>query len=121
MSAYLAEEVQFVADAQEKIVGAGELGQLLGPQVTLRDELADVRDPELHAGHPHGILVIAQAADAVLHIGLLQEDRVAIFFAPLGLVAEAGGDVVLRILGGGKRPVGLGKGFVEGRRTGEEA
>ncbi len=54
-----------------------------------------MRDAELHAGHPQGVLVVAQAADPVLHVGLLVEDRVPELRPAPRLVLEALGDVGL--------------------------
>ena len=109
--------MKLVADAEEEIVGALEGREVVGAEVVLRGKLVDLGDVELHAGHPHGVLVIAQATHAVLDVGFLVEDGVGILGAPVGLILDARGDVVLRVLGGVVAAVGLREGVVEFLRT----
>ena len=116
----IADEVKLVADAQEEIVGALEVGKLLAAKVIERVQLLHALDAQLHAGHPEGVLIVAQAADAVLDVGFLQEGGVAVFRAARGLVVEAVGDVALGILRGGEVAVGLGKSLVERGLAGDE-
>ena len=71
--------MQFVADAQQEVVAATKRREVVGRHIVLPGEFIDVRDVELHPRHPDGVLIIAQAADAVLDLRLLVENRVAVF------------------------------------------
>lgn len=112
--------VQLVANPEQEIVGVlhrAEFGRL---EVVLLGEFLEARDAEAHAGHPERVLVVAQAADAVLDVGFLDEDRVAVLGAPAGLVAEAGHDVGLGVVLQVMFPVRVGEVLVERGRAGEE-
>jgi hypothetical protein len=100
------------------VLEGAELG---GLQVFLLLELVHPRDAEADAGHPEGVLVVAQAADAVLDIGFLHEDGVAVLRAAAGLVAEAGGDVALGVVAEVMFAVGLCEVLVERLGPGDEA
>ena len=115
-----AHEVEVVAHAQEKVVAAAEGREVVGAQVVLHGEFVDAGDAELHPGHPDGVLVVAQAADAVLDVGLLVENGVGVFRAAARLVVEAHGDVALRVLAHVVAAVSLGKRVVELGRAGDE-
>ena len=91
----LLQVMQLGADAQQEIVGAVEL-LALGRRQQLRiDESLRVGQPPLHFSDPDQVLVIAQAAAAVLHIRFLEKRRVARLFVPVALVAHAPGQVFL--------------------------
>ena len=107
------QEVQLVADAQEEVVTALESLEIIGPEVVLRRQLIDGGDVELHPGHPDGVLVVTQAADAVLDVGFLIEDGVRVLRAPGGLIVEPRLDVLPWVLGRVVAAVGLGEGVVE--------
>ena len=108
-----AHEMEVVADPQEKVVAPVECGEVLGAQVVLRGELVEGRDAQLHAGHPHGVLVVAEAADAILDVGLLIEDGVGEFRAAARLVVQSRGDVALGVFADVVAAVGLRKRIVE--------
>jgi len=67
-----------------KMVGALEGAELGGLQVVLLLQLVHARDAKAHPGHPQGVLIVAQAADAVLDVGLLHEDGVAVLHPAAG-------------------------------------
>lgn len=72
--------VEFVADAEEEVVGAFELPPGGAVEEFASDEIAEVGDVEPDGGHPTEVLVVAESAAAALHIGF--EEAVAV--APLG-------------------------------------
>ena len=116
-----ADEMEFVADAQEEIVGLLGGFDVGGFEVTLGGEIGEGFDAEFHTGHPDGVLEIAQAADAVLHVGLLVEDGVGELGAARGLVVQPGGDVGLGVLARVEVAVGLGEGLGKGGGAGDVA
>ena len=83
-------------------------------------QLLHALDAELHPRHPQRVLIVAQAADAVLDVGLLQKDRVAILRTARGLVLQTGGNVTLGIFRGDEIAVRLRKGLVKRSRAGDE-
>jgi hypothetical protein len=114
-------EVELVAHAEEKIVGAAEGREVVGAHVVLVGEVGEGGVAEFHAGHPGGVLVVAQAADAVLDVGLLVKHRVARLGAPARLIVEARGDVGFRVLVEVVAAVGLGECVEELRGARDEA
>ena len=117
----LAHVMELVAHAEQEVVAALEGAQLGRLQVVLLLQLVHARDAEADAGHPQGVLVVAQAADAVLDVGLLHEDGVAVLRAAAGLVGEARGDVALGVVGEVVLAVGLGEILVERLGARDEA
>ena len=89
--------MEFIADAQQKVISAFEIAQFPRLEVALVDEFIESGDAETHARHPEGVLIIAEAADAIFKIGLLHENRVAMLEAAAALIREAGGDVAFGI------------------------
>ena len=116
----LAHVVQLVPHPEQEMVAALERAQLGRLQVVLFDQFLQPRDAEPHPRHPERVLVVAQAADAVLDVGLLHEDGVAILPPAAGLVVEARGDVAFRVVREVVLAVGLGKILVERLRPGDE-
>ena len=81
--------VELGADAQELVVGAVELLALANREHAGVDEILAVFKSALHPPEPEQVLVIAQAAAAVLDVRLLQENGVARLLVPFALVAHA--------------------------------
>ena len=87
----------------------------------LLGQFVEARDAEPDPGHPEGILVIAEAADAVLDVGFLQKDCVPMLAAAAALVGEPGGDVGLGVGLQVVLAVGVGEILVEGLGARDEA
>ena len=85
--------MNLVADAQEKIVGGFELLTFAGADHFLLLQLAEGTGAVFEKGHPDQVLIIAQAAAAVLDIWFLHESGIAKFRASRRLVLHAGVDV----------------------------
>ena len=105
--------MEVIADTQEEVVAPAECREVLGSQVVLRGELVEGRDAQLHVGHPHGVLVVAEAADAILDVGFLIENGVGEFRAAARLVVQSRGDVALGVFADVVATVGLRKCIVE--------
>ena len=91
----LVQVVQLGADAQEKIVGAVELPALGFVEELLLDQAGGGLHALLEEADPEQVLVIAQAAAAVLDIGFLQINGAAVLLVALGLVLDALGNVLV--------------------------
>ncbi len=115
------DKMQLVADPQHEVVGALKRRQIVRPKVVLGGEFGDRRDVELHPGHPDRVLVVAQAADAVLEVRFLVENGVRKLGAPVRLIVKACGDIALGVFADVVAPVGLREGIVELGRTGDES
>ena len=85
------------ADAQQEIVGGFQLLALAFADEVVRLQLLEGTDAILEEGHPEQVLIVAQAAAAVLEVGLLHAGGVAELGAPGGLVGQAHGDVFLLV------------------------
>jgi len=114
------EVVEFVADAEQVIVGGFELFAL-----GLADEFALLQFGEgtgavFEEGHPDEVLVIAQAAAAVLDVGLLHGGGIAEFVVAGGLVIQAGGDVFVLVTINAFVDDGLLQFFEQGFAAGDE-
>ena len=105
--------VKLVAHAQQENAGFLEFRQLVGTEIMLFREFLHPGNPEANLRHPQGVLVIAQASDPVLDVGLLHKDRVTLLEAAVALIDEARGDVGLRIVLKVMFPVGGGEILVE--------
>ncbi len=76
------------ADAQQEIVGGFQLLALALADEVVRLQFLERAGAVLEEGHPEQVLVVAQAAAAVLEVGLLHAGRVAELGAPRGLVGQ---------------------------------
>ena len=90
-------QMQLIADAVQELVGAAEIPQLILPQILLLGQLLEIVDAQFHPRHPDDVLVIAHAADAILDVGFLEENRVAMFGPTAALVFQPGVDVALGV------------------------
>ncbi len=95
--AIVVQVVQLGADAQEVIVGAIELAALAFVEQLFFDQAGRGLDALLEEGDPEQVLVVAQAAAAVLDVRLLHVDGVAEFLVALGLVADTVLDVLVLV------------------------
>ena len=81
------------ADTQQEVVGGFQLLALALADEVVCLQVLERAGAVLEEGHPEQVLVVAQAAAAVLEVGLLHGGRVAELGAPRGLVVDAHGDV----------------------------
>ena len=70
--------VQFVADAEQEIVGLRQLPLLLAADQSAMLEFGQGAGAILEVRHPQKILIIAEAAAPVLDVGLEHRSRVAV-------------------------------------------
>lgn len=114
-------EMQFIAGAQQEIVGVGEGGEFGGAEQLEAHQLGQIAGTKAQARHPKDILVIAQAADTVLDIGLLEKDRIMKALAALLLIFEAFLQIGAFIIAGDKALIELGKVLIEALGAGDQA
>ena len=82
-------QVQFRAHAQKKVVRRGEFLLLRRIQIPDVGEVVHRVDAEPQARHPDGVVVVAHAADAVLDVGFLQKEGVAVLVVALLFLLDA--------------------------------
>ena len=80
---------------EQEIVSVFEQPALGLAQDSCLDQLGGRRQPQLELRDPQEALVIAEPADPIFDIGLLEEHGRSVFDPELGLVVEAPGDVFL--------------------------
>ena len=85
--------VHLRADAQQEIVGGFELLALAFADEFVRLQFRERAGAVFEERHPEQVLEVAQAAAAVLEVGLLHGGRVAELGVAVGLVLEAHRDV----------------------------
>ncbi len=91
----LAQGVHLGPHVEDVVVGRLDLLALARLEELLLLEARRGADAVLHLGDPEQVLVVAQAAAAVLHVRLLDEDGVAVFGVAVGLLPDAPGQVFL--------------------------
>ena len=95
----LVQVVQLGADAEEKVVGAVELAALGFVDEFFLHEPGGGLHALLEKADPQKVLVVAQAAAAVLDVRLLHIDGAPEFLVALRLVGHALGDVFVHMAG----------------------
>src|SRR6478609_563768 len=80
--------MELVAHAQEERAAFVESARILRGKPAARDDVAEAARVVKYPGEPYECVQVAQAADAVFYFGFLDEDAVAVFFAPAILLVE---------------------------------
>ena len=91
--------MQFVADPEEIIIGGFELFALGGADEFALFQIRERPRAVFEEGHPQEILIITQAAAAVLNIRLLHTGGIAELGAAAGLILQPRGDIFVLVPG----------------------
>ena len=86
------QEMQLVSGAPEEVPPALQGGRVPGLQQARSRQVPEPDGAALGAGDPHGGMDVAQAALALLHVGLQQEHRLAVPLAPPSVLTDLGLD-----------------------------
>ncbi len=81
--------VEFVADAEEEVVGFFDFAEGVGGDDAFVGEFAEVVGAGFDACDPEDVLVVAEAAAGFFYVGFLEEDGVGGFFVSCGEVLAA--------------------------------